>query len=205
MRLGLVTDVHNHATELAAALDQFRRRGVDRVVTIGDTGDVFGRGDGLPEVARLLDGCGAVGVWGNHDFSLCRDVPDDLRDRFPPDALAVMARMEPRLVIGDCHFSHKEANLDPHSVEQLWELSERPLELTGKATAAFAAQPARLHFVGHYHQWWAGTPTATGWTGDGVLKLEPDERYWVVVAAVCDGWCAILDTDPEELEPIRLK
>lgn len=203
MRLGIVTDVHNHAAELAAALAAFRLRGVDRVVTIGDTGDVFGRGGGLADVTRLLDEAGVTGVWGNHDFSLCRDVPDDLRERYPAEALAVMARMEPRLVIGDCHFSHKEANIDPHDVEQLWELSERPLDLTGKATTAFAAHPARLHFVGHYHQWWAGTPAATGWAGEGVLKLSPGERYWVVVAAVCEGWCALLDTDCGELEPIR--
>jgi hypothetical protein len=35
-----------------------------------------------------------------------------------------------------------------------------------------------------------------------VLKLTPGERYLVVVAAMCDGWCALLDTDRGELEPI---
>ena len=84
MRIGLVTDVHNHAAELAGALAAFRTRGVDQVVTIGDTCDAFGRGDGAGEVASLLDGCSAVGVWGNHDFTLCRDVPEAVRDRYPP-------------------------------------------------------------------------------------------------------------------------
>src|SRR5262245_34147003 len=127
MRLGLVTDVHNHAAELAAALASFRDRGVDRVITLGDTCDAFGRGDGAGEVASLLDECSAVGVWGNHDFTLCRNVPAAVRGRYPPLALAVMGRMEPRLVVGDCHFSHKESSVDPYDVDQLWDISDRPL------------------------------------------------------------------------------
>jgi len=43
MRLGLVTDIHNHPTELGSALQAFRDRAVDRIVTIGDTCDAFGR------------------------------------------------------------------------------------------------------------------------------------------------------------------
>src|SRR5262245_60444731 len=132
-RLGLVTDVHNHAAELAAALAVFRDRGVHRVVTIGDTCDAFSRGEGAGEVASLLDGCSALGVWGNHDFTLCRDVPPAVRGRYAPLVFDVMARMEPRLVIGNCHFSHKESSVDPHDVAQLWDISDRPLDLMERA------------------------------------------------------------------------
>src|SRR5262245_30424091 len=158
MRLGLVTDVHNHAAELAAALAAFRDRGVDQVVTIGDTCDAFGRGDGAAEVAALLDGCSAIGVWGNHDFTLCRDVPAAVRDRYSPLVLDVMARMQPRLVIGDCHFSHREASVDPHDTAQLWDISDGPLDLMERAGLAFGAVDRRWQFVGHYHRWWAAMP-----------------------------------------------
>src|SRR5688572_29598193 len=108
MRLGLVTDIHNHAAELARALELFRERGIDQVVTIGDTCETFGAG--VAEVASLLREWGAVGVWGNHDFTLCHDVPERVRERHTPMVLDVMSKMLPRLTIGDCHFSHKESS-----------------------------------------------------------------------------------------------
>jgi predicted phosphodiesterase len=62
MRLGLVTDVHSHAAELARALTLFRRLRVDRVVSIGDTIDSFARSHGGAEAATLLLEANAVGV-----------------------------------------------------------------------------------------------------------------------------------------------
>jgi hypothetical protein len=41
-----------------------------------------------------------------------------------------------------------------------------------------------------------------GWAGAEPLRFEPGQRYFVVVAAVCDGWCGILDTDQGQLEPL---
>ena len=70
-------------------------------------------------MATLLDRCSAAGVWGNHDFTLCWDVSDAVRGRYPSVVLDLMSRMQPQLVIGDCHFSHKESSVDPHDVAQL--------------------------------------------------------------------------------------
>jgi len=204
VRLGLVTDVHNHAAELSAALSVFRDRGVDWVVTIGDTCDAFAEEEGAGAVAALLAECSAVGVWGNHDFILCREVPAAVRNRYPPVVLEVMAQMEPRLVIGDCHFSHKESSVDPYDVAQLWDISDVPLDLMERARLGFGAVGSGWQFVGHYHRWWAATPAGpVDWTGDGPLRFEPGQRYFVVVAPVCEGWCGILDTDRGLLEPWR--
>jgi hypothetical protein len=203
MRLGLVTDVHNHAPELARALDLFSAHAVEQVVTIGDTCDAFGRGEGAAEVAALLQGCRAVGVWGNHDFSLCRDVTATVRSRYPATVLEFMARMQPRLVIGECFFSHKESSVDPHDIEQLWDISDRQLDLMERARLAFGAVGQRWQFTGHYHRWWAATPGGpVPWDGGEPLLFEPGQRYFVVVAAVCDGWCGVLDTDAGRLQPL---
>ncbi len=204
MRLGLITDVHNHAVELARALTLFREKPVDQVITIGDTCDAFSRGGNPVEVASLLHDCGAIGVWGNHDFSLCRDVEARIRDRYPPIVLDVMARMQPRLIVEDCHFSHKESSVDPFDVAQLWDVSDQPLDLIERAGLAFRAVSSRWQFVGHYHRWWAATPNGpVDWRGEGPLRFEPAQRYFVIVAAVCEGWCGILDTEQGQLEPLR--
>jgi hypothetical protein len=115
-----------------------------------------------------------------------------------------MARMQPRLVVGDCHFSHKESSVDPHDVTQLWDIGDRPLNLMERAALAFVAVGSRWQFVGHYHRWWAATPAGpVGWSGGEPLQFEPGLRYFVVVAPICEGWCGILDTDHGRLEPLR--
>jgi hypothetical protein len=203
VRFGLVTDVHSHPAELARALSLFRQKGVNRVVTIGDTIDAFARSKGAMEVAALLLEADATGVWGNHDFGLRGEVAEKTRARFPPEALTLMARMQPRLVIADCHFSHKEASVDPHNVAELWDVSDRPLDLAERASLAFRAAPQKWQFVGHYHRWWATTPSGkAAWHGSGPLAFDPSERYFVVVGATCEGWCAILDLARASLEPL---
>lgn len=204
MRIGLVTDIHSHAAELTRALELFRAEGVEQVVTLGDTVDAFSSGEGAPEVTALLAGVNAVGVWGNHDFSLCRETPPRVRDRFDPAVLEFMATMQPRLIRDGIHFSHEEASVDPNDITQLWGFGEGQLDLMERARLGFTAAPERWQFVGHYHRWWAATPDRPlDWDGSGPLHLEPDQRYFVVVGAVFDGWCGILDTDSGMLHPHR--
>lgn len=203
MRLGLVTDIHNHAAELARALALFREREVDQVLTIGDTCDAFSNSGAAAEVAALLHNCGAVGVWGNHDFGLCWEVSEETRQRYPAATLDYLAQMKPRLTIGGCHFSHKESSVDAYDVLQLWNVSERRLAMEERAVLAFAAVDHPWQFVGHFHRWWATTPEQpVDWTGASPLNFEPHKRYFVIVAAVCDGWCAILDSEQARLEPL---
>lgn len=204
MRLGLVTDVHNHAAELARALRLFQDHAVEQVVTIGDTCDAFGRHDGAVEVATLLKGREAVGVWGNHDFGLCQDVAGKQRARFGPAVGEFLGAMRPALEIDGCYFSHKDASVDARDVMQLWSLEDEPLDLLARATAGLAAVPHDRQFVGHYHRWWAATPRGQiDWDGSGPLLLRPGERYFVVVAAVFQGWCGVLDTTSGVLHPVR--
>jgi predicted phosphodiesterase len=206
MRIGLVTDIHNDADALARALAVLEARGVDLWVTIGDTCDVFWPESGIVEVATMLQERHAVGVWGNHDFVLCRDVDERFRTCYAgTPVLDFMARMMPTLVVGDCHFSHLEPLGDPHDVEHLWSLKDKPYEFSDLAALSFAAVDHRLLFVGHYHRWWAGTPEGSlDWAGDRPLELAADRRYFVVVDAVLGGWCAWLDTDAGVLVPLRI-
>jgi hypothetical protein len=206
VKIGLVTDIHNDAISLSHALDALEAMGVDLFVTLGDTCDVFSPGEGLAEVVRLLDEHRAVGVWGNHDFPLCRDVPDRYLARYAGTrVLEFMAGMLPALVVGDCHFSHREPLGDPHDVAYLWSLDDKPLDLWELASLSFPAVDQRLQFIGHYHRWWASTPAGrVDWSGDRPLKFTPGQRYFVVVAPVLAGWCGWLDTDAGMLLPVRV-
>src|SRR5205823_2178200 len=106
----------------------------------------------LMETALLLHAAGAVGVWGNHDFGLCREPSESMRREFGPVALGFMAGLRPRLVIGDCLFTHLEPWRDPERIEHLWPAEDGP-DPAACADASFAAAPHRFLFAGHYHCW----------------------------------------------------
>ena len=149
MRIGLVTDIHDHVEPLARAVGLFRQRGVDLVVTLGDSCDAFSRHSRAAAVVELLRGASAVGVWGNHDLGLCHQVKERTRQRYPAPVLAFMATRKPRLVLGACHFSHVEPCVDPYDAPALWACAEEePLDFVGRARRSFAAVTQRLVFVG---------------------------------------------------------
>ncbi len=51
MKLGLITDIHEHVELLRSALDQLRREQVDKIVMLGD---VFEMGERMQETCELL-------------------------------------------------------------------------------------------------------------------------------------------------------
>jgi predicted phosphodiesterase len=206
MRIGLVTDIHNEADLLARAHEALEARGFDLVVTIGDTCAVFLPDGGIIDVARMLQKRRAVGVWGNHDFVLCRNVDDRYRACYAgTPVLDFMAGMEPTLVVGAYHFSHLEPLGDPHDVDHLRSIKDKTYDFLEMACLSFEAVAHRLLFIGHYHCWWAGTSAGSlDWSGDRPLKLASDQRYFVIVNAVQGGWCAWLDTDASILLPLRI-
>ena len=85
---------------------------MDLVVNLGDACDTFSPAGRAAETVALLREARAVGVWGNHDFGLCRDVSEKLRQSAGSGVLEYMAAMRPQLVVEDCRFSHVEPWLD---------------------------------------------------------------------------------------------
>jgi hypothetical protein len=202
MLLGLVTDVHSHAEELAQALKVLRKRGVDQVITLGDTCDVFAPSDGSAEITSMLAQCGAIGVWGNHDYTLCRDPPDDFRQRFTAQTLEWMSDMQPSLEIDGCYFSHRAADIDPHDIAALWSCEEETIDLHKRAMAGFHCVSHQRQFIGHYHQWALMTPAGRNeWRGEHPIYLTPGMKHFVVVDAVFNGSCAVFNTTTGWLEP----
>src|SRR3954470_14300119 len=176
MLLGLLSDIHEGITPLTAALARFRDANVAEIL---DLGDVVRMTDHLLPTVRLLADAGVVGVWGNHDFGLCRDVDADLRSRYPEWLLAYFSRYQPFLVRDDCRFCHVEHRLDATDLFHLWVLDGYPTRPELLA-ASFAAVPQRVLFSGHVHRWTAATPDGLlEWAGERPLRLERPGRWYV--------------------------
>lgn len=198
MKLGLLADIHEQSGQLRKAIAVLQQHGVDRFVVLGD---VFELGKGIEETVSILRQVQAVGVWGNHDVRLCFDPHDEVRQRYSVEVLSFMGSLQPRLEIEGCLFTHVEPWLDPHKIEDLWYFEGSP-DSAEKLARSFAAVPHRVLFMGHMHRWLMGTPAGLlPWRGEGPVRLDPRERYLVVVHAVWDGKCALFDTQTNELLP----
>src|SRR5262245_9323282 len=198
MKLGLLADIHEHTRELQKAIAVLHQHGAERFVVIGD---VFETGKRIEQTVRLLQQVEAVGVWGNHDVGLCFVRGEVMCQRYSAAVLDFMGGLKPHLEIDGCLFSHVEAWLDPHKVEDLWYF-DGPPDSPEKLARSFAAVPQRVLFMGHMHRWLLGTPEGVlPWRGDRRVCLDSTNRYLVVVHAVWDGKCALFNTKTGDLTP----
>ncbi len=205
MKLGLITDIHEHVADLECALARFDQHHVDRVLCIGD---VMRSGDCLHETVAILAERNIAGVWGNHDFGLCSHptaLASTRRQRYVGPILDYFASYQPYLEIEDCLLSHVEPWRDLNDVMGLWYLGGIP-DTTEKVVRSFDACQKRVIFTGHHHRWFvANQRGVVAWDGRAPIRLEAPERYLVVVAAVSEGWCAVYDTQSGQLTPISLR
>ncbi len=202
MKLGILTDVHESLLNLKRVLEVLKTFKSDKLIFIGD---VCRMCEDLERTVAMLADAGVEGVWGNHDFGLCQNDPsDELRARHSMALLCYMQRLRPRLAVEECHFTHVEPWLDPECLEDLW-WSEGLPQTPERLGRSFAAVPQRVLFVGHFHRWFLGTPEGlTSWHGESSIKLAPGNRYLVGINAVCEGGCALYDTETTELTPVDL-
>jgi hypothetical protein len=200
MKLGIVTDIHEDVPKLALALQHFRQQGVEQVVVLGD---VFDTGRRLRETVGLLAEAKAVGVWGNHDLGLCHEPEQSLRERYGGPVLDFMGTLRPRLELAGCLFTHGLPCWDATD-PVVYYLGDRPETAKGQADSFAACDHAAI-FIGHFHCWVAATLQGQlAWNGSAPMLLRVDHRYLITVAALCDGWCAVFDTDSQMFVPHRV-
>lgn len=199
MRLGLLADIHEEVDTLRRAIDALDAAGVSRFVVLGD---IFETGRALDATVANLSRLESVGVWGNHDFGLCRDVSEAVRRRCSPQVLEYFGTLNPWLEIDGCRFQHIEPFLDSERLEDLWAYGGEGLL---DAARSFAACLHRRIFIGHVHRWELVTPDGVvPWSGREPVRLDGDRRYLVVVHAVQQGWCGWYDTEEDLLTPLRV-
>jgi hypothetical protein len=202
MRLGLLSDIHEDSRRLAAAIARCREEGADRLLLLGD---VFQSGERFTETVALLREADVSGVWGNHEFGICHEPDTVIEASFGGPVLDYMLCLRPRVEVEGALFGHVLPSLDPTDVTQPWYVVRFP-ETAEAAAAEFAAFPHRRMFLGHYHRWAIATPHGiVRWSGEEPFRFQPGERYLAVIAAVCDGFCAIYDSTGDVLTPIRIR
>jgi predicted phosphodiesterase len=200
MRLGILADIHEDVEALRQAIGLLKQECVDKVVVLGD---LFYTGQRVVETADLLIEAEAVGVWGNHDLGLCHEPDPELLARYPNRVFDFLKTLGSRLELHGCLFSHGLPHWDATDPAAYY-LGERPESAAGLAKS-FAASACRVTFVGHFHRWLTATSDGVvPWNGTEAISFSQDLRYFVVVAAIFDGWCAMYDTDSGRLVPIRL-
>lgn len=199
MKLGLITDVHEHLDFLRIALDRLAREQVDQIVFIGDVVELAER---LDETCRLMAEAQVVGVWGNHDFGLCASPDEYVRTTYSKGVIDFMTSLRPRFEVAGCHFSHVEPWLNPEEMLDLWYF-EGPPDEPHKLDRIFAAVPHRIMFGGHYHRWLLVTPEGiSDWHGERPVRLD-GSRHFVVIGALCEGRYATFDTESLLLTPFN--
>jgi Calcineurin-like phosphoesterase superfamily domain len=202
MRIGILADIHEEVDALEAAIARCRREGVDRLVTLGD---IFETGERFADAVDVLREADVSGVWGNHEFALYAGRGDSVESQFDWRTLDYMKRLTARHEVEGVLFGHVLPCLDPTDITQPWYVERAPSTALA-AARNFAAFSHKRMFVGHFHRWLAVTPEGPlDWAGDRPFLLDPDIRYLVVVAAVCDGWCAIYDTRADVLTPLQVR
>jgi hypothetical protein len=112
-----------------------------------------------------------------------------------------MRTLRPRLELEGYLFSHGLPCWDATDPTVCY-LGERP-ETPGGLAGTFGASSHPGSFVGHFHRWLAATTEGLlSWEGRDPLVLQPGQRYLIVVGAVCDGRCALFDTETSVLTPL---
>jgi hypothetical protein len=197
MRLGLLADIHEANGPLAGAVRELTARRVDAFVMLGD---VLDNGERVDETVALLAPLPGVAVWGNHDFGLCGELDRSVRDLFSTPVVNYFSHLRPWAELGGCRFQHIDPHLDPEALDDLWRFTTAEERIAGLAQCSYARV-----FVGHLHGWALFTPEREiAWSGESTFRFQGGQRYLTVVNAVVNGWCALLDTERDELEPIRV-
>ncbi|BAL24756.1 metallophosphoesterase [Azoarcus sp. KH32C] len=223
MRIALVSDIHGNLPALEAVVADVRRRGVDRIVNLGDnvSGPLLPR-----ETAEFLMNEGWLSLAGNHDRQVLEwgQESPDAGDRYAHGCLTEREFAWLRSLPSSCRLAddillcHGTPTSDCNYFLESVDSSGMHIASAKEIAERLGAEAARLVACGHTH-----TPrtvrTATGQliVNPGSVGLpaydddmpyrhyaetgSPDARY-AVVERVDGRWMAQLIAVPYDFEPM---
>ena len=171
MKLAIIADIHGNLPALDTVLADIARRGVERIVNLGDivSGPLY-----PAETADRLMPLGITTIRGNHERQLLNDGPDRIgqSDRYAADHLsdahkAWLASLPATLALDDILLVHGTPKSDlEYFLETVDDRGIRPATAAEIEARAEGAQ-ARIILCGHTH-----TPRLVR-TQDGRLIVNP--------------------------------
>jgi len=197
IQLGLISDVHALAAPVEQALSEFSRRGVDRVICLGD---IAGYGEQLEATVELLQQAGAEGIRGNHEqwyldrYKPCRGKLGRVHDWF-----ATLPRTRSETIAGISTFM-VHASPPDSLVDGIRLLDEhgRPMTAAHESWAAKLAETdCELLLVGHVHQAYAQrlgkvmvvNPGSTAYNHScAILRLPELAVDWIALSGRSIRW-----------------
>lgn len=197
MRIGILSDIHEAVAEPQTALQLFESIGVDQVLCLGD---IFDTGRRLAETVDLLRTVDPIGVWGNHDLGFCIGDPCEPLLRFDASTRDFFRRLQPSLQIGEFYFSHGLPHWDPCDPVEYY-IGDPPHNPAAVAQT-FDECSGQVFFTGHFHEWFVSSEAGQiSFDAAQPFEFAAGNRYLMVIHAVLNGWCAVLDTETRVLTP----
>lgn len=221
MRIAVVSDIHGNLPALQAVVADFTRRGVERVINLGDSLS----GPLLPlQTAHYLMASGWLHLAGNHERQLLTQGPGEwspadayAHARLSPAEFAWIAGLTPCMDGGDgIHLCHASPRSDLEYLLETVEPHRVRLASADEIGDRLAGVTAPLVLCGHTHHPRA-VRSAAGQliVNPGSVGLQafddvhphphvietgsPDARY-AIVERIADGWTAALLSVPYEHE-----
>lgn len=200
MRIGILTDIHEHLEFASKAIESLQNLEVDEIISLGDFCQMEER---LKEICELLLKHEIKSVWGNHDFGLCNDVQSGRRKDYPNVVLEFVSTVRSKIKLDNFLFCHVEPWLNPESLQDLWYYEGEP-DTDEKRHRVFSDRDWDIAFAGHYHRWLAFTESGRlAWNGEADLELS-GQRHFVVIDACMHGSYAVFDTETRILTPMSV-
>ncbi len=140
---------------------------------------------------------------GNFELALADEATAEVRQLFSDDVIEYMGSLSDRYEIGQVLLSHALPIIPAYDPVAYYS-GPRASDLEA-IQACFSEFDHRILLTGHLHQWLAATPEEIlPWDGSTPIELADDQRYLFVIDAVMQGYAALLDSNRQELIPIRL-
>lgn len=205
VRIGLLADSHGNLEATEQSLSVLEERGADCIIHLGDFCDSV-KNNGLADMIRVLSHHRVVVVKGNNDHQVEKMLRDstEFLNHHRDSILDYLADIPMTHVLDDICFAH---SLPFDALRSFYE----PIDIgtAWRANRLFQASPYQTLFCGHSHmpvlfRWKDGVVTREMVTPGEAVPLIPSERYIIIVGAVYEGECAILDREALTYERVKL-
>jgi diadenosine tetraphosphatase ApaH/serine/threonine PP2A family protein phosphatase len=215
MKYGILGDIHANLSALEAALEGFRRAGVDRIVSVGD---IVGYGAAPRECIDLVRSTGATVVKGNHDAACVDEIDVMYFNNYAREAVGwtqtVLSRDDRRWLAQLPMTAHLEHCSVSHGTLYRPELFDY-IQSTTDADPSLDIMELPVCFVGHTHVPVAlmrmhDDPLRTAYTVDSLIDVSDAYRALVNVGSVGQprdedprAAYAVYDTDESTVSILR--